>query len=83
MKILIYLFFAFLLMPVWLEAQGFDMGADFDTLGRNARFEMGINAMDDLKNGVLIVRLKTGNNKLKAMEKVVNSKSVSRSERNN
>ncbi|MEO1260130.1 MAG: hypothetical protein AAFZ15_15150 [Bacteroidota bacterium] len=81
MKILINLFFAFLFIPVWLGAQGFDMGTDFDTLGKNTRYEIGVNALDDLKDGILIMRLKTGSSKLKAMEKVVNSKNVSPSEK--
>ena len=82
MKKLFNLFFAILFLPVWLGAQGFDMGEVYDTLGKRARFEIGREAINDLKSGILVVRLKTGNNKLRAMEKVANSKSISPDEKN-
>lgn len=71
------IFFIFL-FPMFLNAQGFDSGDEaYDKLGWEVRSEMGRQKIKDLREGMLVVRLKTGGNKIKAYERVVNSPSVS------
>ena len=56
----------------WVES-----GEVSDTLKREFPRDKGKRLIKELKSGVLVVRLKTGNNKLKALERVANSPSVS------
>ena len=81
MKILIKLLLPFLFVPILGFGQGYDSGGAYDTLSAEARIEITKQAIKDLKNGVLVVRLKTGNSQLKALERVANSPSVSEEEK--
>ena len=76
-KLILLIFF----MPIMGISQGFDSGEIYDTMGNKARAEMSKQAIYDLKNGVLVVRLKSGGNKLKALERVANSPSVSKKDK--
>ncbi len=64
-------------MPLLSLGQGFDSGEASDTLRREFPRDKSKRIIKDLKSGVLVIRLKTGNNKLKALERVANSPSVS------
>ncbi len=81
MKILLFIFSLVSLSQVHALGQGYDAGADYDTLGSQGRHAIAEQAIKDLKNGVLVVRLKTGSNKLGAMQRVANSPDVTESER--
>ena len=80
MKILTCFVFG-IFISVSSVGQGFDTGGVYDTLGFEARTELSKEAIIDLKNGVLVMRLKTGNNKLKAMSRVANSSEVDADDR--
>ena len=66
-----------LFFPVFINAQGYDSGGRYDALGWEARAEIGRQNIKDLKNGVLVVRLKSGSNKIKAYERIADSPEIS------
>ena len=76
MNVLKKLLFLFFFLPVLGFGQGDPPGVIYDTLGTEARTDMAKKAIKDLKNGVLVVRLKSGNSQMKAMERVANSPNV-------
>jgi len=76
MKNIILLLILSIVIQAHIMGQGYDVGASYDTLGLNKRSQLAEQAINDLKNGVLVVRLKTGNNKLSALHRVANSQEV-------
>ncbi len=81
MKISIKSLFFILAIPATLFGQGYDTGQVYDTLSYELRAEISQQAINDLKNGVLVVRLKTGNNKLRALQRVALSPDISPKEK--
>lgn len=62
-------------------AQGYDIGTNYDTLGFEQRKEWGKQAITDLKDGVLVVRLQTGSSKIAALDRLIGSSSLTDAER--
>jgi hypothetical protein len=54
---------------------------NYDALSLEERTERSIKAINDLKDGVLVVRLKTGSNKIQTLQRVANSPDISEKER--
>lgn len=55
--------------------------SNYDALSVEERTERGIKAINDLKDGVLVVRLKTGSKKIQTLQRVANSPDISEKER--
>ncbi len=81
MKALIFIFSLVSFSTTHLLGQGYDTGANYDILGTLNRQTIAQQAIKDLKKGVLVVRLKTGNSKIKAMQQVVSSQNVAEYDR--
>ncbi|HFA50126.1 MAG TPA: hypothetical protein ENJ95_14040 [Bacteroidetes bacterium] len=81
MKILSIIFSLFILGQAAVTAQGYDANTNYDTIDAEKRKEISQLAIRALKDGVLIVRLKTGSKQVAALQKLANGKNVSADER--
>lgn len=69
------------MIPSIVWSQGYDTSSTYDTLGWDARSALSREAVKKLKDGVLIVRLKTGNSKMKAFQRLAESETISSEKR--
>lgn len=70
-----------ILIVLFVACQANIFAQVYDTLGSERRTTMAEQAIKDLKNGVLVVRLKTGDKKLEALRRVAKSPNVSNSDK--